>query len=283
MTELRQKMQMELELRGYSPRTIYNYLTNVAAFAQFYNKSPELLGEDEIRKYLHYCITEKKVLEATVNNIYSAIKFLYTKVLDRPWNMDKVARMKQGRRLPAILSQSEVKDLFDVTTNLKHKAILMTIYSAGLRVSEAAKLRVVDIDSKNMQIIVNQGKGKKDRFTLLSESNLKILREYWLRYQPKDFLFPGQKAGSPLSTRTIEKIFDKAADKAGIKKAVSVHTLRRCFATHLLDVDTNLFKIQRLMGHRCISSTTRYLFLSRQDTLSVKSPLEYIMDDEGDK
>ena len=162
MSELRERLKMDMELRGYSPGSIKAYTNNVSNFAKFYNKSPEFLGEKEILSYLHYCITEKKLSECTVNYINSSLKFFYTKTLDRNWNSNKIVRLKERKRLPSVLSPEEVKSIFDVTENLKHKAILMTVYSAGLRVSEVCNLKIKDIDSKNMQILIRQGKGKKD-------------------------------------------------------------------------------------------------------------------------
>jgi integrase/recombinase XerD len=274
MSELRNKMKTDLELRGYSPITVKYYIREVSRFAKHFNKSPELLGEDEIREYLHYCITEKQLSEGTVNYTHSALKFFYTKTLGRNWNMEKLARMKEGRKLPAVLSQSEVKAIFNATDNLKHKAILMTIYGAGLRVSEAANLKISDIDSKNMQIFIRQGKGKKDRYSLLSKNNLDILREYWKRYKPTEYLFPGKNNNNPVSVRTIQKIFEHSAQKAGIKKEASVHTLKHSFATHLLEAGTDICYIQRLLGHTNINTTTIYLHLRRMDLMSIKSPLE---------
>lgn len=274
MSELIIQMKTDLELRGYSPKTVKYYTREVSRFSEHFKKSPELLGEDEIREYLHYCITEKRLNEGTVNYTHSAIKFFYTKTLGRAWNMDKLARMKEGRKLPVILSQSEVKAIFDATDNLKHKAILMTIYAAGLRISEAANLKITDIDSKNMQIFIRQGKGKKDRYSLLSKTNLNILREYWKRYKPKDFLFPGKDKNNPISVRTIQKIFNYASQKACIKKDATVHTLRHSFATHLLEAGTDICYIQRLLGHTNIHTTTIYLHLRRMDLISIKSPLD---------
>jgi integrase/recombinase XerD len=274
MSELRNKMKTDLELRGYSPITVKYYIREVSRFAKHFNKSPELLGEDEIREYLHYCITEKQLSEGTVNYTHSALKFFYTKTLGRNWNMEKLARMKEGRKLPAVLSQSEVKAIFNATDNLKHKAILMTIYGAGLRVSEAANLKISDIDSKNMQIFIRQDKGKKDRYSLLSKNNLDILREYWKRYKPTEYLFPGKNNNNPVSVRTIQKIFEHSAQKAGIKKEASVHTLKHSFATHLLEAGTDICYIQRLLGHTNINTTTIYLHLRRMDLMSIKSPLE---------
>lgn len=274
MTKLREKMKMDMELRGYSPVTIKHYLGHVEGLTRYFSKSPELLDIDEIREYLHYCIMEKHLSEGTVNNIYSAIKFLFEKTLERDWKVEKVSRIKEGRKLPAVLSQSEVKAILDATKNLKHRALLMTIYASGLRVSEAANLKVTDIDSKNMQIFVDQGKGKKDRYTILSKSNLEVLRKYWKRYQPKTYLFPGENPEGPISVRSIQKVFAAAKEKAGIKKKASVHTLRHSFATHLLDAGTDICYIQKLLGHTDINTTTIYLHLRKMDLLNIKSPMD---------
>jgi len=268
---------MEMELRGYSPKTIKNYIYHVSGFVRFYKKSPSLLGESEIRQYLHYCITEKRVNEGTVNASYSALKFLYTKILNKPWNVEKLTRIKERRRLPIVLSPEEVKKIFDATEYLKHKAILMTIYSGGLRVSEVCNLKITDIDSKNMQIFIREGKGKKDRYTLLSKSNLEILREYWKEYKPKEFLFSGRYRTDAINPRSVQRVFEKARKKAGISKHATVHTLRHSFATHLLDSGTDICYIQRLLGHTRISTTTIYLHLRRMDLLSIKSPLDTLL------
>jgi Site-specific recombinase XerD len=282
MSELRTKMTMDLELRGYSPTTVKYYINHVFRLSKHFSKSPDLLGEDEIFEYLHYCITERKLSEGTVNTIYSALKFFYTKTLGRDWRVEKLARTKEARKLPAVLSKSEVMDIFNATENLKHKAILMTIYSAGLRVSEAANLKVTDIDSKNMQIFIRNGKGKKDRYALLSKANINVLREYWKRYHPKEFLFSGRYREDAISARAIQKIFEQARDKAGIKKDATVHTLRHSFATHLLEAGTDIFHIQRLLGHTSIHTTTIYLHLRRMDLLNVTSPLDSFVGGEND-
>lgn len=282
MTNLRTKLKMDLELKGYSPKTIQYYISHVSNFAKYHNKSPELLGEKEIREYLHYCITKRELKESYVNTIYSALKFFYEITLERDWNSNKIWRVKHHKKLPVVLSQDEVKSIFDVTTNLKHKAILMTIYAGGLRVSEAANLKISDIDNKNMQIFINKSKGKKDRYTILSETNLNILRKYWRKYQPENFLFPGKKNEEAISVRTIQKIFEKSKEKSGLKKAASVHTLRHSFATHLLEAGTDIIYIQRLMGHASINTTTIYLHLRRVDLLNITSPLDSLMDINND-
>ncbi|MBZ9685885.1 site-specific integrase [Clostridium estertheticum] len=282
MSELREKMKMDMELKGYSPRTIKNYIGHVSNFAKYYNKSPELLREKEIREYLHYCITERKLREGTVNYINASLKFFYTKTLNRYWNMDKIFRIKEPRRLPAVLSPEEVKSIFDVTENLKHKAILMTVYSAGLRVSEVCNLKITDIDSKNMQILIREGKGKKDRYSLLSKANLKILREYWKRYHPTEFLFSGRGRTDAITTRSVQRILEKSLKKTAITKNATVHTLRHSFATHLLDAGTDICYIQRLLGHTRITTTTIYLHLRRMDLLNIKSPLDILLGEQDD-
>ena len=282
MSELRDRMIKDMEIRGYSPTTIKHYQEHVMRIAKYFNKSPDLLGENEIYEYLHYCTTERKLSEGTVNYIHSALKFFYTKTLERDWRVEKLARIKEGRKLPVVLSQSEVKAIFEATKNLKHKSILMTIYAAGLRVSEAANLKVADIDSKNMQIFIHKGKGKKDRYAILSKSNVEILREYWRQYHPKAFLFSGRCREDAISSRSIQKIFENARDKAGIKKAATVHTLRHSFATHLLEAGTDICYIQRLLGHTSINTTTIYLHLRRMDLLNITSPLDTLSDLKND-
>lgn len=282
MSELRNKMKMDMELRGYSPITIKYYIEHVSRLAKHFNKSPDLLSEDQIKEYLHYCITEKKICEGTVNTIYSGLKFFYTKTLGREWGVEKLTRIKERKKLPVVLSKSEIKAILDVTTNLKHKAMLMTIYAAGLRISEAAKLKVSDIDSKNMQILIQNGKGKKDRYTLLSKTNLEILREYWKTYHPNDYLFVGEDGQSHITTRAIQEVFRKSKNKAAIKKHASVHTLRHSFATHLLEAGTDICYIQRLLGHTSINTTTVYLHLRRMDLLNIVSPLDCLVGVDND-
>lgn len=271
-----QKLLFDMQLRGMSPGTQQNYSNCVKAFQRYYGKPATELGENEIREFLHYLIAEKKLSLGSVNVYNGALKFLYEVVLQRQWNAKNLPRLKHYRKLPAILSQQEVQSLFDAAENLKHKCMLMTVYSSGLRVSEVTKLKLTDIDSKNMQIFIREGKGKKDRYTLLSQSNLEILREYWKKYKPSEWLFDGQKEGSHISVRTVQKVLEQAKNKAGIKKAITVHTLRHCFVTHLLEADTNMYYIKQLLGHACMQTTCRYLHLMRMDILKVKSPLDFI-------
>lgn len=214
MGKLRDKMVMDMELRNFSPKTIIAYLGHMVAFTKKFSKSPADMGIDEIREYLHYLKIEKKSSWSNINIAYSALKFFYVKTLHREWDIAWIPRQKSEKKLPVVLSCSEVKMIFDSISNLKHRAILMTLYSAGLRVSETAHLKITDIDSKRTLIRVNQGKGKKDRYTLLSKTLLEVLRHYYLKYHPTIWLFPGRKNDSPIGVATIQAFFKRAKKNA---------------------------------------------------------------------
>lgn len=277
MSQLLEKMKMDLALRGYSPRTQKTYLKNVKQFSNHFAKPPEHLNEEDIREYLYHSISVRKLSCSFVNTAYSAIKFFFETTLDHEWNMKNIPRVKRSKKLPVALSPDEVKKIFDVTTNLKHKAILMTTYSAGLRVSEVAHLKISDIDSGNMQIRIRQAKGDKDRYTLLGQSNLLVLREYFKVYRPTDWLFPNELTLKPLSTRTIQKVFQDAKNRCGITKDVSIHSLRHSFTTHLLKSGVDLAYIQKLLGHTNIQTTSIYLHLASRDILNIISPLDSLL------
>jgi len=278
MGKLREQMKMDLKLKGYSPKTQAAYLGYMKNFVRYFGRSPAKMGEKEIREYLYHLVTEKDLGDSSINSAYSALKFFYKTTLGRDWNVAKIPRRKTEKRLPVVLDGSEIKQLFAVTTNLKHRALLMTTYSAGLRVSETAHLKVSDVDSKRMQLLVAQGKGKKDRYALLSPVTLNLLRDYWRQYRPFSWLFPGRLPERPISTRSIQKVFEKAKRKAGIKKPATVHTLRHSFATHLLEAGTDIYRVQKLMGHTSPKTTAIYIHLRRQDLLKVVSPLDSLLD-----
>jgi site-specific recombinase XerD len=216
------------------------------------------LGDPEIREYLHYLIKERNVSQGAVTQAYGALKFFYETTLKRDWEGFRIPKGKMGKRLPVVLSQQEVKALFGVIKNLKHRAILMTIYSAGLRVSEALHLKLSDIDSQRMMIRVEHGKGDKDRYTLLGKRNLDILREYWKKYRPRDWLFCNPSLKRPLSSAAVRKVFNKALPQAGIKKPAIVHTLRHTFASRLAQMGTDPYAIQKLMGQKTFTTTQGY-------------------------
>jgi integrase/recombinase XerD len=274
LSTLFEKYQTDMQLRNFSPKTQYTYLGHIQRFAGFCQKPLEKLGETEIRIFLHHAIHTRNLSSSFVNSAYSAIRFLYETTLDRPWNIKHIPRAKKEKRLPVVLAREEVRLLLDAVENLKHKAILTTIYGAGLRIGEASRLCLPDIDSANMQIRVRQGKGRLDRYSILSPANLDLLRLYWQRYRPKDWLFPGDASGAPIAVRSIQRVFREARDKAGIHKPASVHSLRHSFATHLLEAGVNLLYIQQLLGHADLKTTSRYLHLVRMDVLKIKSPLD---------
>lgn len=276
MESVIQKMLLDMQLRGMSPGTQKGYLCRVKVFLKFIDRPVGELDEDNIRTFLTHLIKNKKLSYGSVNTYNSTLKFFYETTLEKQWNEKKLPKLKEPKKLPAILSRQEVQSLFDATENLKHKCMLMTVYSSGLRVSEVAKLKLTDIDSKNMQIFIREGKGKKDRYTLLSQTNLEVLREYWKQYRPSDWLFEGHKKDTHITPRSIQKILQYARNKAGIKKSICVHTLRHCFATHLLEADTNLYHIKQLLGHTSLQTTSMYLHLMRMDVLKVKSPLDFM-------
>jgi len=268
------RMKTDLELRGFSPKTQQNYLGNVRRFVAHYQRSPETLGREEVRSYLHHLISERGLSKSTLHSVYSALKFFYEKTLGQSWEAFELPRPKSSRTLPVVLSPQEIQAILAAPRNLKHRALLMVIYSSGLRISEATHLRVDDIDSQRMTIRVRQGKGAKDRYTLLGQKTLMVLREYWRYYKPVDWLFPGQPEDQPLSERSGQGIFKRALACAGIRKAATMHTLRHSFATHLLETGVNLTYIQRLMGHKSLKTTSIYLHVSQRDLSQIVSPID---------
>lgn len=220
MGKLRDEMKMEMELRNYSPKTIQAYIGHMTAFTRMFHKSPAEMGQAEIRQYLHHLKTVKKVSYSNINIAYSALKFFYTQVLRRQWQVMKLPRPRMEKRIPLVLAPAEIEAMLEATENLKQRVILMTAYSAGLRVLETAQLKVTDIDSQRMTIRVEQGKGKKDRYTLLSKSLLLALREYYKQYRPKLWLFPGKHADKPLATETLQELFQRAKKKPASASAL---------------------------------------------------------------
>ena len=273
------KMIKDLELRGRSEATIKNRVITLKCFSKFYNQPPELLGEQQIVDYLDYCINEKKLCKATVNNINSALKFFYVVTLEREWSDLRIPRIRCRRNLPAYLTKEEVKLILDNSTYLKHRAILSTMYSAGLRVSEVTNLRLSDIMSKEMKIRVRSGKGSKERYTLLSKKNLELLREYWRKfghknYSQNDYLFTSRQTGEPLTNRGVEGAMLTATKRAGITKKATPHTLRHSFATHLMNDGVDLVIIQALLGHSNLKSTSIYLHVKDYAVLNIESPFD---------
>ena len=269
-----EKMIRDMQLRGLSKGTQKTYSENVAHFQKYFKKPATELWEQEIREYLYYLRNVKKLSTSAVNTCNCALRFLYEVTLEQNLNYKRVPRLKEPYTLPNIFTKDEIQAILNATDNLKHKCILMTIYGAGLRLSEITTIKISDIDSKNMRIFIEQGKGKKDRYALLSQLNLDVLREYWKQYKPKYWLFEGVQKGSPISRRGVQDIFKKCLKKSGIQTEATVHTLRHSFATHLLENGTSIFYIRELLGHATIRTTTRYLHVAATDVLKTISPLD---------
>jgi site-specific recombinase XerD len=277
MSALRKQLEADLVLRGYSPRTREAYVGAVAGLAKHYGRSPERINREEIKQYLLYLLQERKLSASSCNVAASGLQFFYRVTLKQSELECVLPRPKLPSRLPHILSREEVARLIGSTENLKHRAMLMSAYGAGLRVSELCHLRVGDIDSSRMAIRVEQGKGAKDRYTLLSERLLGELRRYWLAHRPKRWLFPGKGATEvPIAVITAQRIFGSAKERAGIAKDCGIHALRHAFATHLLEAGVDVHTIQRLMGHGHIGSTLRYFHLADRHLAATPSPLELL-------
>ena len=278
MTPLRQRMIEDMRLRNLSPHTIDAYVLAVKQFATHFKRSPEQLGGDRVRQYLLHLVQEKRVSWSRYNIARCALQFLYQVTLGRDERFEKLPCARVPKRLPTVLSGHELRRLFDVAArDVKHKALLMTLYGSGLRVSEVAALRPGDIDSNRMLIHVRLGKGAKDRMTKLSPRLLEVLREYWRAVHPKTWLFPS--AGEPsrsLDTGSICRTVHRLARRAGIAKSVTPHTLRHSYATHLLDAGTDLRTIQVLLGHRNLKTTAIYLHVSQAKIAAAASPLDLL-------
>lgn len=281
MTDPKELMKQTMMIRGFSPSTQKSYLNQIRFFETYHQKPAESLNSsDAVREYLYHLISVKNISRSQMNIAYSSLKFFFHSTLGQDWVFNQIPRTKKDHPLPVALSRPEVRRIFAACSNLKHKTILMTIYGGGLRISEAAHLFIRDIDSHNMQIHVRHGKGNVDRFTILSNRNLLILREYWRAYQPSSYLFPNSNPEQPLHPRSIQKIFHEAKLIAGILKPASVHSLRHSFATHLLEDGVNIRSIQHFMGHSNITTTCRYLHLISPKTLKILSPLDSLEDEK---
>lgn len=265
----------ELRYRNYSERTIKTYKELLERFKNWAKVPLNEATTDQLKTYLHHRITVEKISVSTINQCISAFKILQIDVLGREWEQFKIKRPRRETKLPIVLSQEEVERMISVTTNIKHRAILLLTYSAGLRRTELQQIKPCAIDSKRMIVHVAQGKGKKDRLTILSKKTLELLRTYYSLYRPKNYLFESQaRKGYFLTGSTINEIVKNAAKKAGIKKKVSFHTLRHCFATHLMESGVNLKIVQKFLGHNSLRTTSRYLHLANIDPAKIVSPAD---------
>ncbi|HAL56101.1 MAG TPA: integrase [Bacteroidetes bacterium] len=271
----------EMRLRGLSQKTIKSYQSCVRSFVRYFSpRHPRELDVEDIRTYLLFLLEKKKLASSTVNQVFNAIRFLYVELYKRPWTLRDIPRPHRPKQLPVVLSQDELKRIFDAKENLKHKAILMVGYSGGLRVGEVVRLKDGEIDSERRLIFVRGGKGAKDRYTLLGEATLEVLQNYWRMHGKGKWLFPGQRAGEHLSERSAEAIFETALRAAGISKSASFHSLRHAFATHLLEAGVDIRYIQELLGHSSLKTTEIYLHVTQKQVRQIRSPIDQMFRDE---
>jgi len=275
MTLLRQRMIEDLRIRNYSPRTVDVYVSRVARYAEHYGRSPATLGPEDIRAYQVYLL-EKGTSWGQFNQTVCALRFFYRVTLKRPWAIEHLPYGKKPKRLPVVLSQEEVLRFLSAVSSAVCRTALTTAYAAGLRVSEVAALRVEDIDSARMLIHVEQGKGDKARLVPLSEVLLAMLRVYWRRYRPDPWLFPGRGRPTHINPRSLTRACSTARKAARLSKAVTPHTLRHSFATHLLEAGTDIRTLQALLGHAQISTTAIYTHVQRRLITATRSPLDLI-------
>ena len=277
MTSLRQRMTEDMQVRNLALNTQTCYVQQVSLFARHFNKSPEQLGPEDIRSYQVYLTNEKKLAPGSILIAVAAMRFLYKVSLKKDWAFeDVIPAPKKPQTLPIVLSPEEVLQFLGCVGGTMHRAILTTCYAAGLRISEAVCLTVPDIDSARMVIRVDQGKGQKDRYVMLSPTLLEILRDWWRVEKPKQWLFPGVIPGQHISTEAVEQACQKARRRCPIPKPTTPHSLRHAFAVHLLESGTDVRTIQLLLGHRSLATTARYLRIATSKVCATTSPIDLL-------
>ena len=284
MTPLRKRFIDDMQLRNFAPETQRNYVHHIHSLARFYLTSPDQLDLEDIREFQLYLINGRCYSANAVNQFVSAAKFFYNVTLETPWSNDALPRARVPYKLPVVLSPQEVEKFFANVPIMRYRAALMVVYGAGLRVSEVVALKISDIDSKRMLIRIEQGKGKKDRYAMLSPRLLEVLRAWWRAEgcnerradPPLDYLFPAWRFGRHMNEGTLQLACKEAAQRAGIGKRVTVHTLRHCFGTHLLENGTDIRIIQTLLGHSRIDTTARYTHVSPGLIGRTPSPLDQL-------
>ena len=276
MTPLRKRMIEDMQLRNLAPETQRGYLHHIAGLARFFQISPEHLNLEDIRQYQVYLANDCRYSADSVNQFLSAVKFLYGVTLEAPFDTGALLRARVPNKAPIILSQQEVTLFFDHVPSIRYRAALMVAYGAGLRVSEVVALKVADIDSQRMLLRVQQGKGQRDRYAMLSPRLLQVLRAWYRAARPADWLFPGWRVNRRLTPASLQSACHDAARQAGLRKHITVHTLRHSFATHLLENGTDIRVIQVLLGHRSIDTTAHYTQVSTQVIRGTESPLDHL-------
>jgi len=273
-------VRSELKLRGYSLKTVKSYISYIRSFTRYFHpRHPRTLSNEDLRAYLLHLLEDEQRSFGTVNQVLNALRFLYVKLYELPFVIEKLPRPQKEKKLPDILNEEEIVRIFQSVKNLKHRIMLMMAYASGLRVSELVSLRIEDIDAGRLLVHVRGGKGNKDRYTTLSQSILEPLHIYWQAYGLgiNGWLFPGARADYHLSVRSIQAVLERAIRAAGIGKPVSMHTLRHSFATHSLEHGYDIRYIQKLLGHESLKTTEIYTHVSTADIGRIKSPLDFLL------
>jgi integrase/recombinase XerD len=277
MTPLRQRMLEDMQVRNLALNTQESYLQQVTQFARHFQQSPERLGPEEIRAYQVYLTTERQLAPGSIRIAVAALRFLYTITLQRHWRVtDLIPAPKKPQPLPIVLSCTEVQEFLESVPRLKHRTILSVCYAAGLRISEAVRLQPAHIDSRRMVLRVEQGKGQKDRYVMLSPKLLELLRVWWKVAKPWPWLFPGREADRPITPKAVEEACQQAQRRCGIPKPITPHALRHAFAVHLLEGGTDVRTIQLLLGHRSLATTARYLRIATTQVCATRSPFDLL-------
>jgi integrase/recombinase XerD len=274
----------EMRLLGYSHKTIKAYRSYLRAFIRHHApRHPRALSDEDIRAYIDHLITIDHLQASTIHQVLNTLRFLYVELYKRPMVLGNIPRPKKEHKLPVVLSLEEVAKILACVKNLKHRLLLMMVYSAGLRVGEVVQLRLEDVDGDRGLLHIRSGKGKKDRYTLLSAGIVETIREYLRGYSPREWLFEGEIPRHRYSVRSAQRVFELAVENAGIRKSVSIHSLRHAFATHLLEQGTDLRVIQQLLGHSSVRTTEIYTHVSARTLAQVRSPIEKILEDQQRK
>jgi integrase/recombinase XerD len=276
MTPLRQRMLEDMGIRNLADNTQAAYVQQIIAYAKYFKRSPEELGPEDIRAYQVYLTQTRNLSPSSLSVATGALRFLYKLTLKRDWAVEEIPMPKRPFKLPVILSPEEVVHFLDSIDNIKHRVILMSAYAAGLRISEATHLKITDIDSQRMMLRVDQGKGRKDRYVMLSPRLLSELRAYWKAARPTEWLFPGDRPGQPITRGAVGLACQRAHRASGISKPITVHSLRHAFASHLLESGADVRKIQLLLGHRSLATTSRYLKVATSTVCATTSPFDLL-------
>ncbi len=270
---LLQRYERDLTLRGYSPRTRKTYYRSLIAFLNHTRKDPFEITKENIKDYLYYLVQERDLSASTLRQARCAITYFYSQTLSNPMEVENIPCKKKEKKLPVVFSIPEVFKIFNSAANLKHKTILMLVYSSGIRVGEAVNLLLTDINRNLMRILIRQAKGRKDRYALLSQVCLAQLEIYWKSYKPEHWLFNGRKEGTQLSIRAVQHAFEIAKKNAGINRSGGIHSLRHSFATHMLETGSGIFQLQKFLGHKHLKTTLVYAHI-REENIIARSPLD---------